>query len=132
VPLKAALESIFSPEQFRELDRLAPASFRLPSGASIHFQYTEDRHPILAVRVQDLFGVTTTPTVAHGTIPVVLHMLSPARRPLAVTGDLRSFWTTTYPTIRQQMKSRYPKHQWPENPMAPGTASGRGAHTSTR
>jgi ATP-dependent helicase HrpB len=126
IPLGAALKSLLGPGLLRELDRLAPATVLLPRGTRVHLEYTGERHPVLAVRVQDLFGVAATPAIADGAVPVVLHLLSPARRPLAVTGDLRSFWTTTYPTIRPQMKSRYPKHQWPEDPMKPPITTSRG------
>jgi ATP-dependent helicase HrpB len=69
------------------------------------------------VKLQELFGLTETPRVGSGTVPVTIHLLSPAGRPLAVTQDLHSFWQTVYPEIRKQLRARYPKHPWPENPL---------------
>ena len=73
--------------------------------------------PVLAVKVQEVFGWTATPTVADGRLPVVLHLLSPAGRPAAVTADLTSFWATGYPQVRAELRGRYPKHAWPEDPL---------------
>jgi ATP-dependent helicase HrpB len=73
---------------------------------------------VLAVRVQEVFGWTATPTVGGGRLPVVLHLLSPAGRPAAVTTDLASFWVTGYPQVRAELRGRYPKHDWPEDPLA--------------
>jgi len=73
---------------------------------------------VLAVKLQELLGVTTTPSIAGGRLPLVLHLLSPAGRPAAVTGDLASFWTTGYPQVRAELRGRYPKHAWPEDPLS--------------
>ncbi len=73
--------------------------------------------PVLAVRLQEMFGQTETPVVGGGKVKVVLHLLSPAHRPLAVTQDLPSFWKNAYPDVRKDMRGRYPKHHWPENPL---------------
>ncbi len=78
--------------------------------------YSADQ-PVLAVKVQEVFGWTATPTVADGRLPVVLHLLSPAGRPAAVTADLTSFWATGYPQVRAELRGRYPKHAWPEDPL---------------
>jgi ATP-dependent helicase HrpB len=73
---------------------------------------------VLPVRLQECFGWTGTPTLAAGRLPVVLHLLSPAGRPTAVTGDLASFWTTGYPAVRAELRGRYPRHDWPDDPAA--------------
>ncbi len=115
--MKTILESRFTREQLRDLQTLAPATIRVPSGSQIRLSYEKQEAPVLAVKLQELFGMTSTPTVARGKIPVLIHLLSPASRPLAVTQDLPSFWKNTYPEIRRQMQARYPKHPWPEDPM---------------
>jgi ATP-dependent helicase HrpB len=82
--------------------------------------YSADQ-PVLAVKVQDVFGWTATPTVADGRMPVVLHLLSPAGRPAAITADLTSFWATGYSQVRAELRARYPKHAWPEDPLTAPT-----------
>jgi ATP-dependent helicase HrpB len=111
------VQSMFSYKQLQELDRLAPTHHIVPTGSRIPIQYTTGETPVLAVRLQEMFGETDTPTVAGGKIKVVLHLLSPAQRPLAVTQDLPSFWKNAYPDVRKDMRGRYPKHYWPENPL---------------
>ena len=115
--LGSTLKARFSHRQLRELEELAPPSLKLPSGSRIVLDYGSGAQPILGVRLQELFGQTETPRIAAGRVPVLLQLLSPARRPLAVTQDLRSFWKTVYPEIRTQMRARYPKHFWPEDPL---------------
>ena len=117
INLSAALDSHFRRDQRHALDRLAPSHLTLPSGSRIALQYEGVETPVLAVRLQELFGQTETPRIGAGAVIVVVHLLSPARRPLAVTRDLRSFWATTYPALRPQLRSRYPKHSWPEDPL---------------
>ena len=112
------LRSRFTHLQLRELDRLAPSHLQVPSGSRITLDYTPADHPALSVKLQELFGLIETPRVGGGTIPVTIHLLSPAARPLAVTQDLRSFWQKTYPEIRKQLRARYPKHPWPEDPLS--------------
>ncbi len=107
----------FTPHQLRELDRFAPSHLQVPSGSQIALDYTQTDHPTLSVKLQELFGLVETPRVAAGTIPVTIHLLSPAARPLAVTQDLHSFWENIYPEIRKQLRARYPKHPWPEDPL---------------
>ncbi|MEU4803021.1 ATP-dependent helicase HrpB [Actinosynnema sp. NPDC023587] len=97
-------------------DELAPDRLQVPSGSRIRVDYA-GHDPVLAVKVQEVFGWTGTPRVADGRVPVVLHLLSPAGRPTAVTGDLASFWRTGYPKVRSELRGRYPKHRWPEDPM---------------
>jgi ATP-dependent helicase HrpB len=99
------------------LDELAPDRIEVPSGSKLKVDYTADG-PVLPVKVQETFGWTDTPTIADGRVPVVLHLLSPAGRPVAVTGDLASFWRTGYPQVRSELRGRYPKHPWPEDPVA--------------
>jgi ATP-dependent helicase HrpB len=95
---------------------LLPERLEVPSGSMIKVDYRADGNPVLAVKVQELFGHSDTPRVAGGRLPVVLHLLSPALRPLQVTTDLASFWSRTWPEVRSEMRTRYPKHVWPENP----------------
>ncbi|MCX4096900.1 ATP-dependent RNA helicase [Nocardia sp. alder85J] len=97
------------------LDELAPERLEVPSGSRIRLDYTTDP-PVLAVKVQEIFGWTETPRLAEGRITPVLHLLSPARRPVAVTADLPSFWRTGWPQVRADLRGRYPKHAWPEDP----------------
>ncbi|MGA8845889.1 MAG: ATP-dependent helicase C-terminal domain-containing protein, partial [Nocardioides sp.] len=99
------------------LDELAPERLSVPSGSSARIDYAAEQ-PVLAVRVQEMFGATGTPRLADGRVPVLLHLLSPAGRPAAVTADLASFWTTGYPGMRADLRGRYPKHAWPEDPAA--------------
>ncbi len=96
-------------------DELAPERLEVPSGSRIRLDYSGER-PVLAVRVQEVFGWTDTPALADGAAPVLLHLLSPAQRPVAVTADLASFWRTGWPQVRAELRGRYPKHAWPEDP----------------
>jgi ATP-dependent helicase HrpB len=106
----------------RELDRLAPERLTVPSGSMIRLDYAAGEVPVLAAKLQELFGLAETPRLAAGKSPVLIHLLSPAGRPLAVTQDLRSFWDTVYPEVRKEMRGRYPKHPWPDDPWtAPAT-----------
>lgn len=100
------------------LDELAPERIEVPSGRKVAIDYSGER-PVLAVRLQDAFGWTQAPTVADGRVKVLLHLLSPAGRPAAVTDDLESFWTNGYPQVRAELRGRYPKHDWPVSPPAP-------------
>ena len=116
------LHALLRREQQRELDRLAPTHLAVPSGSQIRLDYGND-HPILAVRLQEMFGCKDTPRIVNGTVPVMLHLLSPAKRPVQVTRNLASFWATAYPEVRKELRGRYPKHPWPEDPLAaPPTA----------
>ncbi|MEU4599880.1 ATP-dependent helicase C-terminal domain-containing protein [Nocardia sp. NPDC023988] len=102
------------PEAAR-LDDLAPERLEVPSGSRVRVDYSADQ-PVLAVKVQEIFGWTTPPTLADGRAPLLLHLLSPAQRPVAVTADLPSFWQTGWPQVRADLRGRYPKHAWPEDP----------------
>ena len=112
----AVLRALLDHRHAARLDQLAPERIEVPSGSRIALDYSADQ-PVLAVKVQEVFGWTATPTVADGRMPVVLHLLSPAGRPAAVTADLTSFWATGYPQVRAELRGRYPKHAWPEDPL---------------
>ncbi len=111
------LQGRLEPLLVRELREGAPETLTIPSGRHARLVYEPDRPPILAVRLQELFGWTETPRLARGRVPVVLHVLGPNYRPVQVTSDLRSFWTTTYHQVRKDLRGRYPKHAWPEDPF---------------
>ncbi|MEE4080374.1 ATP-dependent helicase HrpB [Pseudomonas viridiflava] len=100
----------------QRLDELAPHHLRVPSGSSVRLDYSE-HPPILAVRLQELFGLADTPRIANGRQVVKLHLLSPARRPVQVTQDLANFWRSTYAEVKKDLKGRYPKHYWPDDPL---------------
>ncbi|MGE4544603.1 MAG: ATP-dependent helicase HrpB [Pedobacter sp.] len=112
----AMLRSSLSWAQQQCLEQEAPTHLAVPSGHQIALDYRPEGSPVLAVKLQELFGLADTPCVAGGRIAVQLHLLSPARRPLAVTQDLRSFWDNVYPEIKREMAGRYPKHPWPDDP----------------
>ncbi|MEU7872649.1 ATP-dependent helicase HrpB [Dactylosporangium sp. NPDC049140] len=115
-----ALQARLPWPQAKDLDRLAPERLTVPSGSAVRLDYGDPEGPVLAVKVQEMFGLETTPEVQHR--PVLLHLLSPAGRPLAVTRDLASFWRNAYPQVRGEMRGRYPRHPWPEDPTtAPPT-----------
>lgn len=116
VPLADALAQRVGWDRARRIDELAPTHLPVPSGRRARLDYTDRRAPMLAVKLQELFGATTTPTVAG--VPVVVHLLSPAGRPLQVTTDLESFWANGYARVRAEMRGRYPKHPWPEDPTS--------------
>jgi len=102
--------------QRRLLDEQAPELITVPSGMQRKLTYTIGEAPVLAVKLQELFGLADTPRVARGRVPVVLHLLSPRQTPLQVTQDLRGFWERTYPEVKKEMKGRYPRHPWPDDP----------------
>lgn len=100
----------------RRLEEGAPTHWLAPSGSRIRITYGMDESPVLAVRIQELFGLGETPSVGWGKVPITLHLLNPAKRPVQVTGDLRGFWERTWPEVRKELQGRYPKHHWPEDP----------------
>jgi ATP-dependent helicase HrpB len=116
----AALQTRVGHERLAEIDRLAPVQLELTNGRRYRLAYEPGTAPVLAVRIQELFGVRETPRVAAGRVPVLLHLLGPNHRPQQVTSDLASFWKTTYAEIRKELRRRYPKHAWPEDPLAGG------------
>jgi ATP-dependent helicase HrpB len=117
VDLDRALRSLLDEARRRQLERLVPTHLQSPAGSSIPLKYEEGPQPVMAVRLQEMFGQKESPTVAGGKVRVLLHLLSPAGRPLAVTSDLSSFWANAYGEVRKQMRGRYPKHPWPEDPV---------------
>ncbi|MDX5418908.1 MAG: ATP-dependent helicase HrpB [Hymenobacteraceae bacterium] len=109
-------------EQQQEMNRLAPTHLEVPSGSRIALDYSEATTPVLAVRLQEVFGLLDTPRIGGGKVPLLIHLLSPASRPVQVTRDLRSFWSNGYFDVRKDLRGRYPKHHWPEDPLtAPPT-----------
>jgi ATP-dependent helicase HrpB len=104
-------------EQRATLDELAPPHIEVPSGSRIRIDYSDRRSPVLAVRLQELFGLGETPRIARGRVPLTIHLLSPANRPVQVTTDLAGFWRTGYFEVRKELKGRYPKHYWPDDPL---------------
>jgi ATP-dependent helicase HrpB len=116
--LASILESMLAWDQRRRLDEQAPTHVEVPSGSRIPVDYSDPDAPVLAVRLQEVFGWTETPRIAGGRVPLTLHLLSPARRPVQVTRDLASFWRTTYFDVKKDLKGRYPKHYWPDDPLA--------------
>jgi ATP-dependent helicase HrpB len=111
-----ALKAKLSREQVRLLDERAPLSITVPSGSRVELDYSYDYQPILAVKLQEMFGLADTPTIANGRVKILLHLLSPARRPVQITQDLKGFWNTGYPLVKKDLKGRYPKHPWPDDP----------------
>jgi ATP-dependent helicase HrpB len=118
VDLGEALLSLLPRDRRAALDRLAPTHVEVPSGSHILLDYADPSAPVLAVRLQEVFGLRETPTVGGGRVPLTVHLLSPARRPVQVTRDLASFWRGAYFEVRKDLRSRYPKHEWPEDPLA--------------
>jgi len=116
--LTAPLHSLLTHEQLRRLDRLAPTHITVPSGSRLPIDYEQLESPVLEVRLQEMFGCKDTPRIADGKIPLMLHLLSPAKRPVQVTQDLGGFWKRAYQDVRKELRGRYPKHHWPEDPLS--------------
>ncbi len=113
-----ALTEMLSWEQRRLLSERAPAAIAVPSGQNIAIDYASGDIPVLAVKLQEMFGLADTPVIAGGRVKLLLHLLSPARRPVQITQDLRQFWNTIYPQVKKELKGRYPKHPWPDDPWS--------------
>ena len=111
-----ALRGLLDWSMLQRLDSELPAHYTVPTGSRIAIRYHEDNPPVLAVRMQEMFGEAKTPTIAEGRVPLVLELLSPAQRPLQVTSDLSAFWQGSYREVQKEMKGRYPKHVWPDDP----------------
>ena len=121
IDVGAALRALLPWPEASRLDELAPERVQVPSGSSIRIDYSQEQ-PVLAVRLQEVFGWDAAPALADGRVSLVLQLLSPAQRPAAVTSDLDSFWDNGYPGVRAELRGRYPKHAWPEDPRtAPAT-----------
>ena len=116
--LTAPLHALLTHEQLRRLDRLAPTHLTVPSGSRLLIDYEQPESPVLEVRLQEMFGCKDTPRLADGKIPLILHLLSPAKRPVQVTQDLAGFWKRAYHDVRKELRGRYPKHHWPEDPLS--------------
>lgn len=116
IDLTAALRAHLSWRQQQRLDRLAPTHLTVPSGSRRPIDYSGDI-PVLAVRIQEMFGARETPTLAEGRQPLLIHLLSPAGRPAQITRDLGGFWKNSYPAVKKELKGRYPKHHWPDDPL---------------
>ncbi len=117
IPLLEALLARLSWEERRELDALAPSHLAVPSGSHVRIDYLDESAPAVSVRLQEVFGLTATPRLGGGRVPVTFKLLSPAQRPVQVTRDLASFWRGAYAEVRKDLRGRYPKHYWPENPL---------------
>ena len=122
--LHAALQSLLDWSLRRRLEEAAPDHLTVPTGSRIALDYGAGEAPVLAVRLQEMFGCRATPSVAGGRVPVLLHLLSPAGRPVQVTRDLTSFWANGYPAVRADLRGRYPKHFWPEDPLGASPTRG--------
>ncbi|WP_410009440.1 ATP-dependent helicase HrpB [Pantoea agglomerans] len=116
VNLTTALLHLLTWSQRQRLDTVLPTHYTVPTGSRLPIRYDAEKPPALAVRIQEMFGEAQNPTVAEGRIPLVLELLSPAQRPLQITRDLAAFWRGAWPEVRKEMKGRYPKHPWPEDP----------------
>jgi len=117
VPLRDALLGRLDHRQQRQLDELAPAQLTVPTGTRVRVDYEDESAPCIEVRLQEVFGLADTPRIGGGTVPVTLKLLSPARRPVQITRDLGGFWRGSYADVRKDLRGRYPRHYWPDNPL---------------
>ena len=115
----SAVQSQLSYEQLTSLERDAPEFITIPNGRKVKLQYEVGKTPVLAARIQELFGLRETPRIARSRVAVTMHLLAPNYRIQQVTEDLASFWKNTYPQVRKDLKGRYPKHKWPDDPFQP-------------
>jgi ATP-dependent helicase HrpB len=115
--LRAALETQLDWKLKKRLDESAPTHVAVPSGSRIAIDYSDPVSPVLAVRLQEMFGAVDTPRLAGGRVPLLLHLLSPGRRPVQVTRDLASFWKNGYAAVRADLRGQYPRHSWPDDPL---------------
>jgi ATP-dependent helicase HrpB len=126
VPLGDALRARLSSAQQRVLEQLAPRELVVPSGSHVRIDYLDDSAPCVSVRLQEVFGLTSTPRIGGGTVAITFKLLSPAQRPLQITRDLEGFWRSGYAAVRKEMRGRYPRHAWPENPLEATPTRGTG------
>jgi ATP-dependent helicase HrpB len=117
LPLTDALRALLPYDLQRRLDELAPSHLEVPTGSRIRIDYLDESAPAVSVRLQEVFGLEASPRLAGGRVPITFKLLSPAQRPVQVTRDLAGFWRGTYADVRKDMRGRYPKHYWPENPL---------------
>jgi ATP-dependent helicase HrpB len=115
-PWLQTVKALFTYQQLQQVEREAPERMNVPSGSQITIQYEVGQPPILAVRIQEVFGLMETPRIAAGRVPLLMHLLAPNMRVAQVTADLKSFWANTYAMVRKDLRNRYPKHSWPEDP----------------
>ncbi|WP_179451994.1 MULTISPECIES: ATP-dependent helicase HrpB [unclassified Enterobacter] len=116
INLVSALLHLLTWSQRQRLDTVLPTHYTVPTGSRLPIRYDAEKPPALAVRIQEMFGEAQNPAVADGRVPLVLELLSPAHRPLQITRDLAAFWRGAYPEVQKEMKGRYPKHPWPDDP----------------
>ena len=116
--LSDALMTLLPWELRARLEREAPTHFEAPTGTMLAIDYEAEQGPTIAVRLQELFGLNTHPSIAKGAVPLVLELLSPAQRPVQVTRDLPGFWRGSYEAVRSDLRGRYPRHPWPEDPAS--------------
>ena len=116
--LRAILQARLNWSELQKLDAQVPSHFTVPSGSSIRIDYTDPTAPVLPVKLQEMFGAIETPSIVDGAIALNIHLLSPAGRPLQITRDLPAFWSNAYPQVKAEMKGRYPRHPWPDDPLA--------------
>jgi ATP-dependent helicase HrpB len=120
--LSAALDALLPWVLRKRLDAEAPTHFTAPSGSSVPIDYEAEQGPTVSIRVQELFGLARHPSIAGGRVPLVIELLSPAHRPVQVTRDLPGFWHGSYKDVKTEMRGRYPRHPWPDDPLhAPAT-----------
>jgi ATP-dependent helicase HrpB len=110
------LKGLLTREQQLRLADLAPTHFTAPTGSRIRIDYHDELAPVIAVRLQEVFGVLSSPKLAGGRVPVTFKLLSPAHRPVQITRDLATFWQGSYADVRKDLRGRYPRHYWPEDP----------------
>ncbi len=116
VDVLAALEAYLGWDKKQQIDLLLPTHYLVPTGSNIVIRYHEQQQPVLAVKLQEMFGEKASPCIANGKVALVLELLSPAQRPLQITQDLAAFWQGSYKEVQKEMKGRYPKHPWPDDP----------------
>ncbi len=129
--LQEIFKALLGWEKQQILAQEAPTAITVPSGSKIRIEYRPNEPPLLAVRIQELFGLSDTPAICNGKVPLVLHLLSPARRPIQITSDLAGFWQRSYPEVKKELKGRYPKHYWPDNPLLAEATRGVRRKTTT-
>ena len=120
IDLCEVIKGIVGYDVMERVDRIAPTHLRLPGGRNARIDYRAGTDlPVVSARLQDCLGMLDTPRLDNGTRPVLMELLSPGFKPVQLTTDLRGFWTTTYFEVRKELRRRYPKHRWPDDPLAP-------------
>lgn len=116
LPFQTLLKSMLTYQQQKTLDTLLPLKLELPNGRAANLEYQEDGKVVLSVRMQELYGLKEHPYIMRGKIPIICEILSPAQRPIQTTMDLPRFWKGSYSEVKKEMRGRYPKHRWPDDP----------------